>query len=344
MRRYTFIGLMALGAMLAAMQLLIAQSARDADFDANGIVDFGDFILFAQAFGSSQTSFDLDGNGSVDFPDFILFAEQFGEGAPERDIAVTLPGGAKLEMVWIQPGRFLMGSPDSESGREDHEGPQHEVTITKGFYLGKYEVTQAQWESVMNTSPWIVGSTSEVPGRGNYPANRMRWSDVETFIRKLNEEVGEDGFRLPTEAEWEYACRAGTTTRWSFGEDSTRISDFTRYYENSRRTIVRDDGSIAYGSPEVQETGGVFPNPWGLNDMHGNVRELVQDYYGPYSEEPQIDPSGPAGPTGSRVPDGSHVERGGSSFDRPEWIRSAARSVGWVPNAFTGFRVLKERR
>ena len=344
MRRYSFIGLMALGAMLASKQLLIAQSARDADFDANGIVDFGDFILFAQAFGSKQSLFDLDGSGSVDFRDFILFAKRFGEGMPERDIAVTLPGGAKLEMVWVQPGRFLMGSPDSESGREDHEGPQHEVTITKGFYLGKYEVTQAQWESVMNTSPWIVGSTSEVRGRGNYPANRMRWSDVETFIHKLNEEVGEDGFRLPTEAEWEYACRAGTTTRWSFGEDSTRISDFTRYYENSRRTIVMDDGSIAYGSPEVQETGGVFPNPWGLNDMHGNVRELVQDYYGPYSEEPRIDPSGPDGPTGSRAPDGSHVERGGSSFDRPEWIRSAARSVGWVPNAFTGFRVLKERR
>ena len=335
---------MALGAMLASKQLLIAQSARDADFDANGIVDFGDFILFAKAFGSKQSLFDLDGSGSVDFSDFILIAKRFGEGMPEENITITLPRGIKLEMVWIQPGRFLMGSPDSESGREDHEGPQHEVTITKGFYLGKYEVTQAQWESVMNTRPWIVGSTSEVPGRGNYPANRMRWSDVETFIRKLNEEVGEDGFRLPTEAEWEYACRAGTTTRWSFGEDSTRISDFTRYYENSRRTIVRDDGSIAYGSPEVQETGGVFPNPWGLNDMHGNVRELVQDYYGPYSEKPQIDPSGPAGPTGSRAPDGSHVERGGSSFDRPEWIRSAARSVGWVPNAFTGFRVLKERR
>ncbi|MDE2889773.1 MAG: SUMF1/EgtB/PvdO family nonheme iron enzyme [Gemmatimonadota bacterium] len=343
-RRYTIVGLFALGAMLTAWQLSTAQSARDADFDGNGIVDIGDFILFAQAFGSDQSSFDLDGNGAVDFPDFILFAKQFGEGAPEENITIMLPGDVKLAMVWIQPGKFLMGSPDSESGREDHEGPQHQVSITRGFYLGKYEVTQAQWESVMNTRPWIVGSTSEIPGREKYPANRMRWPEVETFIRKLNEEAGEDVFRLPTEAEWEYACRAGTTSRWSFGEDSTRIADFARYNENSRRTIVRDDGSIAYGSPEVQETGSVFPNPWGLYDMHGNVRELVQDYYGPYSEPAKIDPMGPDGPTGSRSPSGSHVERGGSSFDPPEWIRSASRSVGWVPNAFTGFRLLMEYR
>ena len=342
MRRNVIIALIALAAMLTAKQLATAQSGRDADFDANGIVDFGDFILFAQAFGSNQSGFDLDGNGNVDFPDFILFAKQFGEGAPEKNIAVTLPGGAKLAMVWIQPGRFLMGSPDSESGREDHEGPQHQVTITRGFYLGKYEVTQAQWESVMNTSPWVTGSVSQ--DRGNFPANRMRWPDVETFIRKLNEEAGEDVFRLPTEAEWEYACRAGTTSRWSFGEDSTRIGDFARYYENSRRTIVMSDGSITYGGPEVQKTGGVFPNPWGLYDMHGNVRELVQDYYGPFSEQPQVDPRGPDGPTGSRTPSGSHVERGGSSFDRPEWIRSASRSVGWVPNDFTGFRLLMEYR
>ncbi|MCY3764680.1 MAG: SUMF1/EgtB/PvdO family nonheme iron enzyme [Gemmatimonadetes bacterium] len=341
-RRCMIIALVALGAMLTAKQFSIAQSGRDADFDANGIVDFGDFILFAQAFGSDQSGFDLDGNGNVDFPDFILFAKQFGEGAPEENITITLPDDVKLAMVWIQPGRFLMGSPDTESGREDHEGPQHQVTITKGFYLGKYEVTQAQWESVMNTSPWVTGSVSQ--DRGNFPANRMRWQHVETFIRKLNDAEGKDVFRLPTEAEWEYACRAGTTTRWSFGEDSTRIADFARYYENSRTTIVRNDGSITYGSPEVQETGGVFPNPWGLYDMHGNVRELVQDYYGPYSEPAQIDPMGPDGPTGSRIPSGSHVERGGSSFDRPEWIRSASRSVGWVPNAFTGFRVLMEYR
>ena len=214
-------------------------------------------------------SFDLDGNKSVDFPDFILFAKRFGEGAPEEEIAVTLPGGANLEMVWIQPGRFLMGSPDSELGRYDDEGPQHQVTITKGFYLGKYEVTRAQWEGVMNTRPWAWAGTFEDPEKAKYPAVNLAWQDVETFIRRLNESEGKEFFRLPTEAEWEYACRAGTTTRWSFGEDSTRIADYARYNENSRAVIVRDDGSIAYGSPEAQETGSVFPNPWGLYDMHG---------------------------------------------------------------------------
>ena len=343
MRRNTFSLIFAVLGMLSVYQLLIAQS-RDADFDANGIVDFGDFILFAQAFGSDQSEFDLDGNGSVDFPDFILFARRFGEGMPEEKITVTLPGGAKLEMVWIQPGRFLMGSPVSESGRNEDEGPRHEVTLTSGFYLGRYEVTQSQWESVVNTRPWLVGSTSEVAGRENFPANRMRWHEVQTFFQRLNELEGTDVYRLPTEAEWEYACRAGTTTPWSFGADSSRIADYARYYENSRSSVVLEDGRTVYGSPEVQETGGGFPNPWGLYDMHGNVRELVQDYYGPYLEAPQVDPQGPDGPSGRRFPQYSHVERGGSGFDRPVGIRSAARSLGWIPNAFTGFRVVMEHR
>ena len=344
MQRNAIILLFALGALLITWQFSIAQSARNADFDANGIVDFGDFILFAQAFGSSQTSFDLDGNGSVDFPDFILFAEQFGEGAPEEDVTVTLPGGAKLEMVWIQPGRFLMGSPDSESGRDDDEGPQHEVTITKGFYLGKYEVTRAQWESVMNTRPWLFGAYTQDTKRLNFPAVNLRWQDVETFILRLNEAEGSDVFRLPTEAEWEFACRAGTTTPWSFGDDSTRIGDYARYYENSRTATVQNDGRVVYGPPEAQETGGVFPNPWGLYDMHGNVRELVQDYFGSYSGEAQIDPRGPVSPTEGQAPELSHVERGGSNFDRPSGIRSAARSRGWGANRRTGFRVLMEHR
>ena len=331
-------------AMLTIPQIPIAQSARDADFDSNGIVDFGDFILFAQAFGSDQSHFDLDGNGSVDFPDFILFAKQFGEGAPEEDITVTLPDGAKLEMVWIQPGRFLMGSPDSESGRYDDEGPQHQVTITKGFYLGKYEVTRAQWESVMNTRPWAWAGTFEDPKKAKYPAVNVAWRAVETFIRRLNESEGKEIFRLPTEAEWEYACRAGTTTRWSFGEDSTRIADYARYNENSRAVIVRDDGSIAYGSPEAQETGSVFPNPWGLYDMHGNAREWVQDFYGPYSAQPQTDPTGPEWPTEGNAPQDSHVERGGGYNDRPGSVRSAVRYRGLGQSILTGFRVVMEHR
>ncbi len=344
MRRKSITLNFAVLALLGLNQLLIAQSTRNPDFDANGIVDFGDFVLFAQAFGSEQSNFDLDGNGIVDFPDFILFAEQFGEGVPQEDVTVTLPGGAKLEMVWIEPGRFLMGSPDSEPGRYDDEGPQHQVTITKGFYLGKYEVTRAQWESVMNTRPWDWAGTFEDPEKSKYPAVNMAWRAVETFILRLNESEGKELFRLPTEAEWEYACRAGTTTRWSFGEDSTRIADYARYIENSRMVIVRDDGSIAYGSPEAQETGGVFPNPWGLYDMHGNAREWVQSFYGPYSAQPQIDPKGPEWPTEGHAPENSYVSRGGAYNDRPRSVRSAVRYRAMGQSIFTGFRVVMEHR
>ena len=349
MRRYIVFALLALAAMLTAWQFSMAQSARDADFDANGIVDFGDFILFAQAFGSDQSNFDLDGSGSVDFPDLILFAEQFGEGGPEDDVTVTLPGGAKLEMVWIQPGRFLMGSPDTEAGRRDDEGPQHEVTITKGFYLGKYEVTQAQWESVMNTRPWDrVGATDELE-KARYPARSVPWESIQSFIRRLNEAEGQDIFRLPTEAEWEYACRAGTTTPWFFGADSSRIGDYARYRGNSRKATLMPDGRVVYGSLEPQETGGVLPNPWGLYDMYGNVREWVQDYWAPYSGEAQIDPKGPpeaaefensnAGWEGS-----FHVLRGGYFFQDAFGMRSAIRVRGVGGSHRVGFRLLMEYR
>ena len=160
---------------------------------------FGDFILFAQAFGSEQSNFDLDGNGIVDFPDFILFAEQFGEGVPDEDVTVTLPGGAKLVMVWIQPGRFLMGSPDSEPDRyDDHEGPQHEVTITTGFYMGKHEVTRVavgERDEYASVGLWAVHFL-RFPGKGTFQANQTcAWREIETFIlRKLNEAEGSDTF------------------------------------------------------------------------------------------------------------------------------------------------------
>ena len=349
MRRFTIIGLLALAAMLTTKQFATAQASRSADFDANGIVDFGDFILFAEAFGSDQTGFDLDGNSKVDFSDFILFAEQFGEGAPASNIAVTLPGGAKLAMVWIQPGRFLMGSPGTEPGRRDDEGPQHEVTITQGFYLGKYEVTQAQWQSVMNTRPWErFGATDELK-KVRYPARSARWEWIQSFIRKLNEAEGEDIFRLPTEAEWEYACRAGTTTTWFFGADSSRIGDYARYRENSRNATLMPDGRVVYGSLEPQETGSVLPNPWGLYDMYGNVMEWVQDYWAPYSGEAQIDPKGPPEPAEFENVNAGwqgsfHVARGGYYFDTALRMRSAMRVRGAGGSHRVGFRLLKEYR
>ena len=180
--------------------------------------------------------------------------------------------------------------------------------------------------------------------KGALPASFMGWKDVESFIRKLNEEEGSEIYRLPTEAEWEYACRAGTRARWSFGDDDSRLGDYARYYDNSRSVIVLADGRTVYGSREAQEAGGVFPNPWGLYDMHGNVAEWVQDYLGPYRADAQVDPKGPREPVGDGPPEYNHVVRGGSYMDDGQALRSAARWIGWAGSIRIGFRLVKEHR
>ena len=122
-------------------------------------------------------------------------------------ITVTLTGDVTMDFVYIAPGTFTMGSPSSESGRGSDEGPQHEVTITQGFHLGKYEVTQGQWEAVMGSNPSYYKGT-------NRPVELVSWNDIQEFVGKLNDAAGSELYGLPTEAEWEYACRAGTTTVW----------------------------------------------------------------------------------------------------------------------------------
>ncbi len=135
---------------------------------------------------------------------------------PGKEITVKLLGGARMALIYIGRGTFAMGSPDTEEGRENDEGPQHEVSISKGFDLGKYEVTQGQWEAVMGTTPW-TGQDFVRPG-AHCPAVYVSWNGVQDFVHKLYDAAGSELYRLPTEAEWEYACRAGTTTRWSFGD------------------------------------------------------------------------------------------------------------------------------
>ena len=201
-----------------------------------------------------------------------------------------LPGGVEMEFVWIEPGVFQMGSPESERSDCDwceNEGPLHEVEISEGFWLGKYEVTQGEWEELTGRTPW--SGESYVKDNPSHPAVYMSAAQVANYIRDLNFAAGSGGlYRLPTEAEWEYACRAGTTTRWSFGDDESQLTDYAWY----------DDNTCDVGECYGHAVGTKRANPWGLHDMHGNVHEWVRDY-------------------------GSF--RGGSFYNEAQYLRSAVR-------------------
>jgi len=262
-----------------------------------------------------------------------------------------LPRGAPIETVWIEPGTFVMGLTEGQeqlladrSWLQEHnstwEQPAHQVTISRGFWLGKYELTQEQWERVMGTCPWEGQTWQGMTGTGeeklyhrdgpNYPAVWISRSDVQAFVAKLNESEGAQVYRLPTEAEWEYACRAGTRTLWSFGNDADRLGEYAWYDENC----------IDAGEVYAHAVGTKLPNPWGLYDMHGNVGELCQDSESrEYTMGAEIDPIGPS--TGTH-----YVIRGGvfwwgaqhtRSMDRGIWP-SLYQSTGWVQ---TG---MKDRR
>ena len=236
----------------------------------------------------------------------------------------ALTGGAQIDMVQIAPGIFLMGSPGLDLMRGRDEGPPHLVTISQGFYLGKYEVTQGEWERVMGTRPWQgMPLVTEGP---DYPAVYVSWWDAQAFIGKLNAAAGDSVYRLPTEAEWEYACRAGTMTLWSCGSDMGQLSNFAWYY--SGRT------DISY----PQKVGGKKPNPWGLYDVHGNVREWVYDWYedGYYNNFANPDPKGPDTGTERAV-------RGGYWRDDAQYVRSANRfhQTPDERDGLIGFRLLR---
>ncbi|MGO9107662.1 MAG: formylglycine-generating enzyme family protein [Thermoguttaceae bacterium] len=239
------------------------------------------------------------------------------EASDTVSTTVDLGNGVKLEMVWIPAGEFLMGSPDSDVETRSSEKPQHQKRITCPFYLSKYLVTQEQWESVMDNNP------SRFKGPKN-PVEMVSWDDCQAFLEKLNAKIGTQGgkFELPTEAQWEYACRAGSNTRYCFGSDESELGEYAWYAANS-------DG-------KTHPVGQKKPNAWGLYDMHGNVREWCQDWYdsGYYAGSLRDDPKGPA--TGLY-----RVDRGGS-WRSPAWeCRSASRGF-YEPSdrhGSLGFRV-----
>lgn len=247
----------------------------------------------------------------------LLLAARSGYGNPE--VVFDLPNGATMAMVWIEPGSFVMGSPDVEEGRDPTEGPQHEVTIGRGFYLGKCELTQGQWQQAMGTTPWV--GWDNVEEGPDYPAPCLSWDDVQAFVHLLNEAAGDSLYRLPTEAEWEYACRAGSRATWSFGDDESRLGDYAWYRDNSW------DLGEEYAHP----TGTRLPNPWGLCDMHGNLWEWCGDWwYDSYPSSAQIDPAGPASGT-------ARVMRGGNLHNKTRFTRSAMR--GYAAPEYAAYNI-----
>jgi formylglycine-generating enzyme required for sulfatase activity len=233
---------------------------------------------------------------------------------PDENFSSSLP---EMEFVRILAGEFLMGSHDGEEGRWNDEGPAHKVTIKNPFYLGKYPVTQNQWKKVMGSNP------SSFKG-DDRPVEKVSWSDVQEFIKRLNEMESGHKYRLPSEAEWEYACRAGTTTRYSFGDDESKLDDYAWYDKKS--------------GGETHPVGEKRSNPWGLYDMHGNVWEWVQDrYHDTYEGAPS---------DGSAWEDGNSslcVGRGGGWSRDARDCRSAGRGrndPGYRSGSL-GFRLLR---
>ena len=240
-----------------------------------------------------------------------------------------------LEMVLIPAGSFSMGSPLNEEGRIDDE-TQHEVTLTHSYYIGKYPITQKQWIAIMGDDPEntlvqktehfrysqgvnLISNQSGANDAINLPVNFISWDDSQEFIKKLNEKTN-GGYRLPTEAEWEFACRAGTATAYSFGDT---ITPKDANYRDSK-----------IGEPVA--VGSYKPNAFGIYDMHGNVWEWCEDWKANYPASAVIDPKGPV--TGE-----SRVLRGGSFYGNGLLARSARRSSQrpptWRKSLFNGLRL-----
>jgi formylglycine-generating enzyme required for sulfatase activity len=230
-----------------------------------------------------------------------------------------------VPFVYIAPGSFLMGSPEHEPGRGSDE-TQHEVTLTRGYSIQMTPVTQGQWKALMGSNP------SNFPQGGeNCPVEGVNWNDCQEFIKRINK-MGEFAYRLPTEAEWEYACRAGASTSFFNGEISSKLF--------SRRDPCLDEigwysGNSGKKTHPVAEK---KPNAWGLFDMNGNVCEWCQDWYGKYVAKPQIDPRGVLLGIGC-------VVRGGSWSSNSQNCRSASRFY-CPPNSrrnFVGFRLVRDQ-
>jgi len=233
---------------------------------------------------------------------------------PARELSLDLGDKATMKLVLVPAGKFTMGGPASEKDSAN-EGPQHEVTISKPFYMGATEVTQAQYEAIMGKNP------GSFKGPQN-PVESVSWNDAVEFCKALSKKTGKT-VTLPTEAQWEYACRAGSKTRFCYGDDpdNTTIGDYAWYSANSES--------------KTHPVGQKKPNDWGLYDMHGNVWEWCSDWFtDSYAKASNVDPTGP---DSGKAP----VVRGGGCINNPLYCRSSFR-YGMNPDFrdfAIGFRV-----
>jgi formylglycine-generating enzyme required for sulfatase activity len=249
--------------------------------------------------------------GRMENEGYLTVAPELDPSRPgnlPRELTVTLAGNVPLEMVWIEPGSFTMGA----LGGSGDEQPAHPVTITRGFWLGKYEVTQAQWQAIMRTNPALYLGP-------NRPVENVSWDDIQTFLQRANANaIGMPPgytYALPTEAQWEYACRAGTT-----GDYAGPLDELAWFSGNSQN--------------RTHSVGLKRPNAWGLYDMHGNVREWCADWFGDYSGAAAVDPRGAT----SGV---YRVNRGGGCNNGAVFCRSANRYLNDPSNRRVdlGFRL-----
>jgi len=320
------------------------------DFDLDRNVGGADLALLLGLWGTPDSPIgDLNDDGLIDGADLAGLLGNWGEYTGpwgvvlavdpdpnvvtdpewrERIVATGLPwrvrdNASQIEMLLVPPGTFMMGClATNQSGCGGDENPIHEVTLTQAFYLGRYEVTQAQWTAVMNSNPSSFQSpSSQVPAEQvpNRPVEKVSWNMIQDFEAAT-------GLRLPTEAEWEYACRAGTQTAFNLPPNGTN-----------------DDGLLGElgwfnqnAESQTRPVGQKQANNLGLHDMHGNVWEWVEDWYGSYPSTPQTDPRGPINGT-------DRVLRGGSWFNLSNSCRASNRSVYYpsFDSSVLGFRVAR---
>lgn len=337
---------LAIASIAAVATMLFASSARaqgacGADINHDGAVGPADLSQLLVAWGScSNCAADTNLDGAVDATDLTVVLTNWGAACTPLSWATTLeysPNPAvvtsaamrqaiaatgrpwrvrtnaspQIEMLLVPPGTFQMGCSSSiQTGCAADELPVHAVTLTSAFYLGRYEVTQAQWLAVVGLNPSYFQAPN-YPNSGNRPVERLSQIQAASF-------AASSGLRLPTEAEWEYAYRGGTTTAYHSTPRAPMGSD-------DQNAVVNIGWIDANSSGQTHIVGGLAPNALGFHDMSGNVYEWCSDWYGPYSASPQTNPTGGSSASGERV------ARGGS-YNLPPYYAGASKRIKFLPN------------